>query len=83
MSFYRITLKRSTIGLPQQFKTTVQRLGLRKTGSVIYQKVSPYSAGQILKIKELVDVEIVDSALSKEQERELRKSDSGFTVIKN
>jgi ribosomal protein L30 len=81
MSFYRITLKRSTIGLPQKYKTTVQRLGLKRTGSVVYQKVSADSAGQVLRIKELVDVEIVDRALSKRVERENRKSDPGFTVL--
>ncbi|CDR45579.1 CYFA0S19e00606g1_1 [Cyberlindnera fabianii] len=82
MSFYRIQLKRSTIALPQSIKDTVAKLGLKKTGSVAYQTVSPVSAGMILKVKELVDVEVVENALSKQQERALRKSDPGFTVEK-
>lgn len=82
MSFYRITLKRSTIALPQPLKDTVAKLGLGRTGSVAYQPVSPISAGMILKVKELVDVSVVDQSLSKAQERNLRKSDPGFTVEK-
>ncbi|KAH3675002.1 hypothetical protein WICPIJ_009388 [Wickerhamomyces pijperi] len=82
MSFYRIQLKRSTIALPQAIKDTVSKLGLGKTGSVSYREVSPISAGMILKVKELVEVKVVDQALSKSQERALRKSDPGFVVEK-
>lgn len=82
MSFYRITLKISTIALPKAIKDTVTKLGLGKTGSVTYQQVNPMSAGMILKVKELVDVQVVDQALTKAQEREIRKSDPGFTVEK-
>lgn len=82
MSFYRITLKRSTIALPKAIKDTVTKLGLGKTGSVAYQQVGPHSAGMILKVKELVDVQVVENALSKAEERQLRKSDPGFTVEK-
>jgi ribosomal protein L30 len=82
MSYYRIQLKRSTIALPKAIKETVAKLGLGKTGSVAYQRVNPMSAGMILKVKDLVDVKLVDQALSKAQERDLRKTDPGFTVEK-
>lgn len=82
MSFYRIQLKRSTIALPQAIKDTVSKLGLGKTGSVSYRPVSPIAAGMILKVKELVEVKVVDQALSKQEERALRKSDPGFVVEK-
>ncbi|KAH3679191.1 hypothetical protein WICMUC_001203 [Wickerhamomyces mucosus] len=78
--FYRITLKRSTIALPKQIKDTVSKLGLNKTGSISYRPVSPIAAGMILKVKELVNVEVVDQALTKFEERQTRKSNPGFTI---
>ncbi|SCU86650.1 LAFA_0E02190g1_1 [Lachancea sp. 'fantastica'] len=82
MVFYKITLSRSIIGLPQATKNIAASLGLGKTGSVVYRKVSPSIAGSIAKIKEVVSVEVTEQALTPEQQRELRKSNPGFTVEK-
>lgn len=82
MVFYKITLTRSTIGLPKAVKDVVSSLGLGKTGSVVYRQVSPSIAGSIAKIKEVVKVDVAEQALSKEQQRELRKSNPGFIVEK-
>ncbi|CAR21945.1 54S ribosomal protein L33, mitochondrial [Lachancea thermotolerans] len=82
MVFYKITLSRSTIGLPKATKSVVSSLGLGKTGSVVYRQVTPSIAGSIAKVKEVVRVEVTEHALTKEQQRELRKSNPGFTVEK-
>ncbi|SCU97198.1 LADA_0H05028g1_1 [Lachancea dasiensis] len=82
MVFYKITLKRSLIGLPKSSKSVASSLGLGKTGSVVYREASPSIAGSIAKIKEVLNVEVTEHALSKEQQRELRKSNPGFTVEK-
>ncbi|AAS53821.1 AFR450Cp [Eremothecium gossypii ATCC 10895] len=82
MVFYKITLARSTIGLPDKVKGVVHSLGLGKRGTTVYRKVSPGSAGSIAKIKELVKVEVTEHALTKEEQRMLRKSNPGFTVEK-
>lgn len=82
MVFYKITLSRSLIGVPHTTKSIVKSLGLGKTGSIVYQKVTPSCAGALAKVKELVKVEVSENKLSKEEQRELRKSHPGFTVEK-
>ena len=80
MSYFRITLMRSAIGLPLKTKGVLQALGLRKRLRTVYHPVSPDVAGQIFAVKELVDVQEVDRALSKEEMKELRRPDPGFYV---
>lgn len=82
MVFYKITLSRSVIGTPQKTRAMVKGLGLGKRGSVVYQPATPSIAGAVAKIKELVTVELSDKSLNKAQQRELRKSNPGFTVEK-
>lgn len=82
MVFYKITLARSTIGLPKATKSIVKSLGLGKRGSTVYRRVTPSIAGSVTKVKELVDLEVTEKALSKEEQRELRKSNPGFVVEK-
>lgn len=58
-ALYRITLRRSPIGLPKTYLKNIKALGLRKTtGSVSYKPVKHTWAGMILRIKELVKVEL-------------------------
>ncbi|KAH3903612.1 probable 54S ribosomal protein L33, mitochondrial [Saccharomycodes ludwigii] len=80
MVFYRITLIRSTIGLPQSTKKIVSALGLGKRGSVVYKRVTPVIAGAVTSIKELVDVEVSKGYLSAEQIHQQRKSNPGYKV---
>lgn len=82
MVFYRIVLRRSLIGVPKSTKSIVKSLGLGKRGSVIYRKATPACAGSLAKIKELISVEVTENELSKMEQREIRKSNPGFTVHK-
>jgi ribosomal protein L30 len=79
-SYFRIVLRRSAIGLPARSTGVLRALGLRKRMSVVYQPVSMHIAGMIMKVKELVDVQEVDRALTKEEVKESRRPDPGFWV---
>lgn len=78
--WYRVTQVRSTIGLPRKLRNTALAMGLKKRGNVVYQKVNAANAGQILTLKELVDVQVVDQALTREEERLLRRNPPGYSV---
>lgn len=79
--YYRIIMKRSTIGLPSAYKENLKALGLKKRGLVSYQKVSPVAAGMIAKVKELILLEVVENARTKAEERETRKGNPGYVVV--
>lgn len=79
-AFFRITLLRSSIGLPAKTSGVLRALGLRKRLRTVYHPVSPDVAGMVFAVKELVDVQEVDQALSKGEMRELRRPDPGFYV---
>lgn len=80
MSFFRITLMRSAIGLPRRTGGVLRSLGLKKRMAVVYHPVSPDVAGKIMKVKELVAVREVEKALTRSEERELRRPDPGYYV---
>lgn len=84
MSFFKVTLKRSLIGLPEKTKLSAEALGVgyKRTGRTVYKRINPSNAGLILKLKELVDVEVVNEAKTKEQIISERKSNAGFIVEK-
>ncbi|KAI6085616.1 hypothetical protein F4821DRAFT_240163 [Hypoxylon rubiginosum] len=82
MSYFRITLHRSAIGLPQRTRGVLAALGLRKRTQTVFHPVSPQSAGMILKVKELVKVSEVDRALSPQEMREERRPEPGFWIEK-
>ncbi|KAI2632498.1 hypothetical protein GGS26DRAFT_556202 [Hypomontagnella submonticulosa] len=82
MSYFRITLHRSSIGLPQRTRGVLAALGLRKRSQTVFHPVSPQSAGMILKVKELVKVKEVDRALSPAEIRAERRPEAGFWVEK-
>ena len=97
-SHYRITLRRSAIGLPRRTGRVVEALGLRKRLQSVYHAQTPVIAGMILAIKELVHVENVRQlAPTSEQEpiwvnaeghvvdagRVARKAPRGFKVVGN
>ena len=71
---------RSAIGLPENYSRVLRALGLRKRLRTVYHPVSPTVAGQIFAVKELVDVQEVDQALSKNEMKGLRRPDPGFYV---
>ncbi|KAH9893837.1 ribosomal protein L30, ferredoxin-like fold domain-containing protein [Xylariomycetidae sp. FL2044] len=80
MSFFRITLHRSAIGLPERTRGVLAALGLRRRGRTVFHPVSPEFAGMIFKVKELVKVEEVPHALTTRQLRDERKPEPGFWV---
>ncbi|GAP91023.1 putative ribosomal protein L30 [Rosellinia necatrix] len=82
MSFFRITLHRSAIGLPKRTRGVLAALGLRKRCQTVFHPVTPDSAGMILKVKELVVVEEVPKALTTKELRAERKPDPGFWIEK-
>ncbi|SOV09886.1 related to MRPL33 - mitochondrial ribosomal protein, large subunit [Ustilago sp. UG-2017a] len=56
---YRITLRRSGIGMPEKINRSLQGLGLKKRLQSVYRPIGPDMAGAILAVKELVHVENV------------------------
>ncbi|KAI0452583.1 hypothetical protein F5B21DRAFT_506125 [Xylaria acuta] len=82
MSYFRITLHRSAIGLPQRTRGVLAALGLRKRCQTVFHPVTPDSAGMIMKVKELVAVQEVDRALTTKELREERRPEPGFWLEK-
>lgn len=82
MSFFRITLHRSAIGLPERTRGVLAALGLRRRMQTVFHPVEPQFAGMIMKVKELVRVEEVDKALSKAEVKRARTPEKGFYVEK-
>ncbi|KAK3215200.1 hypothetical protein GRF29_19g2568866 [Pseudopithomyces chartarum] len=80
MPYFRITLMRSGIGMPQKVQGVLHALGLRKRMTTVYHPVTQSVAGQIMRIKELVDVKEVKHAMSKEQMRAARRPDKGYYI---
>lgn len=80
MSYFRITLIRSAIGLPAKSSKVLQALGLRKRMATVFHPVTPSVAGQIMKVKELVAVSEVERPLTKAEVHAQRKPDPGFYV---
>ncbi|KAN0112919.1 Ribosomal protein L30p/L7e domain containing protein [Hyaloscypha variabilis] len=78
MSYFRITLMRSGIGLPKRTQGVLKALGLRQIMKTVFYPVTPEVAGQIMKVKELVAVQEVDRALTKEELKAERRPDPGF-----
>ncbi|KAK0747474.1 hypothetical protein B0T21DRAFT_406100 [Apiosordaria backusii] len=78
MSYFRITLRRSAIGLPSRTRAVLAALGLHKRSQTVYHPVEAQFAGMIMKVKELVQVAEVDKKLTKWEVRAERRPDSGF-----
>ena len=69
---------RSGIGLPKRTQGVLKALGLRHRMKTVFFPVTPEVAGQIMKVKELIEVQEVDRALTKEELKAERKPDPGF-----
>ncbi|KAI9833421.1 MAG: 39S ribosomal protein L33, mitochondrial [Phylliscum demangeonii] len=80
MAFFKITLIRSAIGLPARTRGVLYALGLRKRMRTVYQPVTRDTAGQIMKVKELVAVSEVETALTQAEMRQMRKPDPGYFI---
>ncbi|KAG6008529.1 hypothetical protein E4U21_004369 [Claviceps maximensis] len=82
MSYFRITLQRSAIGLPLRTRGVLAALGLRKRMQTVFHPVQPQFAGMIMKVKELVRVEEVERRLGKAEVKSERTPESGFYIEK-
>lgn len=80
MTYFRITLMRSAIGLPARTNMVLHALGLKKRMATVFYPVSLDVAGQIMKVKELVSVQEVDEPLTKAQVHMQRKPDPGYYI---
>ncbi|KAJ2707501.1 hypothetical protein FB645_000677 [Coemansia sp. IMI 203386] len=74
--FWKITLNRSTIGLPPKTRSNADALGLKRRGHVVYKPINNEVAGIVLKLKEVVKLELVDKV-----EPLHVKAKDGFEVI--
>ena len=83
MAFFKITLVRSSIGLPRKTQGVLNALGLRKRMATVFQPVNSAIVGQIMKIKELVAVSEVEKPMTNAEMRALRQPDPGFYIEKS
>ncbi|ORZ20352.1 hypothetical protein BCR42DRAFT_408587 [Absidia repens] len=79
-NYYKITLKRSTIGLSKDYRAAAHTLGLYRLQQTTYQPVNASTAGSILKLKELVKVENI-AAIPTKEDLLAAKTPRGFKVI--
>jgi len=82
-TYYKITLRRSAIALPEPFKATLVSLGIHRRMQTVYHPHTPECAGKILKVKELVEVENVPASAvrTKTEQRQERKASKGYKVV--
>ncbi|CAD6500866.1 BgTH12-06571 [Blumeria graminis f. sp. triticale] len=82
MSYFRITLMRSGIGLPKRTQGVLKALGLRTRMKTVFYPVSSQVAGQIMQVKELVSVKEVEKALNREELKAEKRPSPGFYIEK-
>ncbi|TPX59821.1 hypothetical protein PhCBS80983_g02231 [Powellomyces hirtus] len=75
--YYEISLRRSLNGLPATVKKVASAIGLTGRHQVVWRPVSARHAGQILKLRELVAVRLVNEIPSKVE------SPLGFAKVGN
>jgi large subunit ribosomal protein L30 len=78
--YWKVTLTRSGIGLPKNRVDTLVALGLRKRFRTVYKPVNPQIAGLLLRVKELVRVELVEDTETQEIMKERRRPEKGYVV---
>jgi large subunit ribosomal protein L30 len=71
---------RSGIGLSKQHTDTLVALGLRKRFRTVHKPVNPQIAGLLLRVKELVRLELVEETETKEALAVGVKSAKGYVV---
>jgi len=82
---FKITLLRSAIGLPQRYRQTLETLGIHRRGRTVFHVHNQVTAGKILRVKELVQVQNVHASEVKTQTemRRERKAVRGYTIQKS
>jgi large subunit ribosomal protein L30 len=84
-SHFKITLLRSAIGLPQRYRQTLESLGIHRRGQTVFHAHNPVTAGKILRVKELVQVQNIDAneVKTKTEMRKGRKAVRGYAIQKS
>ena len=79
---FKITLLRSAIGLPQRYRRTLESLGIHRRGKTVFHVHNPETAGKILRVKELVQVQNVHASKvkTKTEMRRERKAVRGYSI---
>lgn len=77
----QVKLYRSVIGLPEKYMRIAESLGLKRTHQTSFVKVTPYTVGQIVKIKELVKVKLIEK--SQVPPPGYLKAPQGFRIVGN
>ncbi|PKY44799.1 hypothetical protein RhiirA4_282637, partial [Rhizophagus irregularis] len=77
--FFKITLRRSTIGLPLKLRRVVRALGLRRLQQTVYHSQTAYIAGMILKVKEILQVNNVKKIPAPEERK--KRAKKGYVII--
>ena len=82
---FKITLLRSAIGLPKRYRQTLEALGIHRRGQTVFHVHNQVTAGKILRVKELVQVQNVDTSevKMKHEMRRERKAVRGYTIQKS
>ncbi|KAF3911399.1 hypothetical protein ABW20_dc0102664 [Dactylellina cionopaga] len=78
MSFFKVTLIRSAIGMPEKKIGVLKALGLRKRMRTVFHKIDPATAGQLMKVKELIAVSTVAQKMTRREMHEKRQPPTGF-----
>ena len=61
MSYLKVRLHRSLIGMPPYKRNAARALGLNKTHAIKYVKIVPHVLGNVLLLRHLLKVEKVES----------------------
>ncbi|KAE9409140.1 hypothetical protein BT96DRAFT_913327 [Gymnopus androsaceus JB14] len=82
---FKITLHRSAISLGDRIKGTLESLGIHRRFQTVYHRHTPETAGKILAVKELVQVENVPEHLvrTKQQQTLDRAAKRGYQVVRS
>jgi large subunit ribosomal protein L30 len=77
-TYYRVEFIRSLIGLSKSIKLVAKSIGYLRTHQVIYLRVNNKNAGKLLKLKELIRIQLVNHVPMEKQKAVL-----GYTVAGN
>lgn len=78
---FQVKLYRSVVGLSAKTREAAKALGFRRTNQTVYVHVNPYTVGNLVKIKELVKVQLID--VSQVPPKNYLKTPCGYKVIGN
>lgn len=77
----QVKLYKSIIGLPRKLKGVTQVLGLKRTHQTVFLKITPYTVGQLVKLKELIKIKLI--GVNEMPARNYLKTPPGFIIIGN